>query len=392
MVHFFSPRKLNRFLSFNRRRSKGFTLLELLVAMIIGSLIVIALLTLVVQLTETNQKDAARSQVQQDMQAATDFIAQELREAVFVYNGECLQGNGTPNPANLANTCPGIIKHIPAAMTETKGRTPVLAFWRTKKLPTAIANLCGADPNPQELNSDKAKDNLLVKAGVPCLAGNSYSLVVYAIDVKDPTGSTDIWSGNARLIRYELSQFTDGATTQANQSTGYVNPLQDPKNKFQQWPYGAGANNTFIDRQTEAESPGRPVGSRANPAVLVDFLDAKKTGDPLYDDAATTVPAPNCEEFGVDAASQTNALTPLATVTPPPPRGFYACVRGGGVTPIPTGSTVTTKAAGQNQDVLLVMKGNVTGQGGFFKGGEDRKDRISPLQTRVLIRGVVEKP
>ena len=384
MVTFFSPRKLKRLLFSKRRRTAGFTLIELLVAMIIGSLIVVALLTLVVQLTETNQKDAARSQVQQDMQAATDFVAQELREAVFVYNGECLQGYGAPaDAAALATKCPGIINHIPEAMTTAAGRTPVLAFWRTKKLPTAIAKLCGN--NALELNDPvKAPDNVLVKAGVPCLAGNSYSLVVYAIDTENPS---KIWSGNARLIRYELSQFRDGAATQDDQNTGYINPLQDPKYKFQQWPYAFDTNNVLINRQTVAKSPGRPVSSLANPAVLVDFLDAKKVGEPNFDedDPTGVVPAPTCEEFGAnatDTVGQENALTPRAVVDPPPPRGFYACVRGGG----------TATGAGQNQDVLLVIKGNVTGQGGFFEVGKNRKDRISSLQTRVLIRGVVEKP
>ena len=380
MVHFFSPRKLNRFLSFNRRRSKGFTLLELLVAMIIGSLIVIALLTLVVQLTETNQKDAARSQVQQDMQAATDFVAQELREAVFVYNGECLQGNGTPtNSVNLKEICPGIVKHIPAAMVSPT-RTPVLAFWRTKKLPADISKLCGTPPNPQELSkSETAKDNALVKAGVPCLAGYTYSLVVYAID----TEVSATWSGNARLIRYELSQFIDNATTEKDQTMGYVNPLQDSTYTFQQWPYAFDKKSNLINRQQVkvsqdapgAQNPGAPTG---NSAVLVDFLDDKVAN-------GTTVPTPNCVEFGADAASQANALTPSAAASP---RGFYACVRDGGIKPA---ASTATKKAGQNQDVLLVMKGNVSGQSGFDKKF-DNSERISPLQTRVLIRGVVDKP
>ncbi len=372
MVNFFSARKLKHLLSLNRRRSKGFTLLELLVAMIIGSLIVLALLTLVVQLTETNQKDAARSQVQQDMQAATDFVAQELREAVFVYNGDCLQGYGPPaDAAALATKCPGIINHIPTAMTQTAGRTPVLAFWRTKKLPKDIAGLCG-DNADQLSDSATAATNALVVAGVPCLAGYSYSLVVYAIDTANPTNT---WSGNARLIRYELSQFTDGATTQADQNIGYANPLQDPTYKFQQWPYA----KTLANRQTD-----RPVASPANPAVLVDFLDEKKAGDPTAPGAVTTVPIPNCDEFGdpTDLTSQDKALTPLATTNPRPPRGFYACVRGGGVG--------TAATAGENQDVLLVMKGNVSGQSGFDKKF-DNNERISPLQTRVLIRGVVDK-
>jgi prepilin-type N-terminal cleavage/methylation domain-containing protein len=357
-------RKSLRFI-WKRGQSAGFTLIELLVSIIIGALITILLLSLVVQLTQANQDDAARSQVQQDMQTAMDYVVQDLREAVFVYNGECLQGNGTPARADdLQNICPGVLNYIPASMTQPF-RTPVLAFWRTKALPPDIQALC----RDNYAQADTALPT------IPCLPGGGYSLVVYAIDTNP---NTNIWKGNARLMRYELSQFPEDGRTAADANPGFTPPRPSPSDTFLQWPFSTPAQGTgagvFANQQT-----ARPN----NPAfTLVDFVDDKRS--------STTGISPNCEEFapfpgGNSALAKVptaiaNALSPKADSDPP--RGFYACVRNGGLG--------DAGGSGANQDVLLTLVGNVSGKSGFAKQFDNR-NRLSPLQTRVLVRGVVNK-
>ncbi|UIE38793.1 PilW family protein [Leptodesmis sichuanensis] len=352
-----------------RQRRSGFTLTELLVSMIIGAFLVALLLGFVVEVTQNNQQDAARSQVQQDMQAAMDYITQDLREAVFVYNGDCLQGNGTPTSTqDLKIICPGVINHIPASMTQD-GRVPVLAFWRAERLPKGIRDLCSAQaPNLDDTDQNNNPSNPLVLAGVPCISGNSYSLVVYALD---PSNDGNIWQGKTRIIRYKLSQFTDSATTANDQTPGYVNPLNSPDSTFQQWPYGTRADKSFGSLQTT-----RPTNS---PMALVDFVD----------DVGAPGVTPNCEEFAPtvvgnpnkDPNDIANALSP--TNTNNRNRAFYACVRNGGI------GNAAPKA-GENQDVLISLVGNVTGQAGFAPQN-DNQERLTPLQTRVLVRGVVNK-
>jgi len=325
-----------------RRQSSGFTLIELLVALLVGSIITLLLLGLVVRLTETNARDAAYSQVQQDMQAAIDFMNEDLREAVFVYNGQCLEGTGVPSDADFSGECPGIVNYIPAAMNSGNRRS-VLAFWRTEPLPVGIEDLCRT--NVAGI-ADGSADLLLQNV---CISGSTYTLVVYAID----TSVDATWSGKARIYRYALPQFADNATT-ATETPGYARPKEG---EFLQWPF------------TRDDDTGNVVDARrgvpSNPAqVLVDYVD-----DGVDPPLPATPIEPNCDEFGANSLSSSNALP-----------SFYACVRGGGI-----GSPV-----GQNQDVLVTLVGSPAGLPGF-PGRTSRLRPLSPLQSRTLVRGILQK-
>ncbi len=345
-----------------RRGTAGFTLIELLVSIIIGAIITVLLLSLVVELTSTNQQDAARTQVQQDMQSAIDYMAQDLREAVFVYNGDCLKGNGTIDSTNLGTVCPGVVNYIPTSISQI-GRTPVLAFWRANPVPPEIRTLCKTNaPTLDSVDSKGVPTNPLVLKGVPCLSQATYSLVVYATDTSN---DSNIWKGKGRLIRYELSQFPNNPTSENDQISGYVSPFQDTTATFQQWPYGIKADKTFgLLQETRPNNP---------PFTLVDFVDVDATGS-----------TPTCDGFASAAALAADATVLQKALSPPGSngRGFYACVRNGGV-----GAAL---AKGENQEVLLTLIGNVSGQSGFPLGN-DNQYRLSPLQTRVLVRGVVQK-
>lgn len=355
-------------LTSRRRRNSGFTLLELLVSMIIGAIITVALLSLVVELTDANQKDLARSQTQQEMQAAMDYIAQELREAVYVYDGKCLEGNGTPNSTNYATTCPGLIKHIPASMTQN-GTTPVLAFWRTDPLPDPVLKQCAN----QAFNSIDTFE--IDGQRVPCRAGKSYTLVVYAL-VDNSVAPSPIWRGRARIERYQLSQFdSDGKAV-----AGYAPPLGTPQSKFIQWPYQAKVNVGSSIQVTNLQAT-RPSNS---PAALVDFVD---------DSASTTQYCPD----------KLSRITPTDTApfNPKKIRSFYACVNG---------ETLDDQAAADqksqlnvNQEILVFLQGSVAGRPGFplnrsGVGESSSPDalnsdstRVSPIQTRVLTRSAYGK-
>ena len=123
---------LLRFL-ITRSGGQGFTLLELLIAMVIGSIIVSTLLYGVVNILQTDQRDASRSDTQRDMQMAMDYITRDVREATYVYgvtqdtitnpdgstsvapNKEsCLYDYGTSSTTRgTSGKCTGLLNYLP---------------------------------------------------------------------------------------------------------------------------------------------------------------------------------------------------------------------------------------------------------------------------------------
>jgi len=370
---------LHRFwLAYRKRRSRhqfaGFTLIELLVSMIIGTLITVALLSLVVELTDVNQKDVSRTETQRDMQAALNYIAQDLREAVFVYDGACLQGAGTITDATLfASSCPGLantsLNLIPAsltAVTATDRSIPILAFWRADSLPDDLVQAC-------RTNSNSLATTPLPTAvqNVPCISGRTYTLVIYSIVDNLTTSTSNVWQGRARLTRYQLTQFTSSTTDGNAQNAGYVDPLPNTTSNFQQWPYQL-VNGAVVKAQT-----AQPTGTAD---VLVDFVDDTSIAPGTTASSAPGVQvAPGCPDPSVITPSDSAPFNPGNL------RSFYACVRGKTL-----GAAATEQ--GVNQEALLVLTGNVAGRSGFpLTTGAGNTARLFPIQTRVLTRGIVNK-
>ncbi|MGI0487204.1 PulJ/GspJ family protein [Pantanalinema rosaneae CENA516] len=364
MARHFSVSHLKRRLwaTLRGRSNAGFTLIELLVAIVIGGLITVALLSLVVDLTDVNLKDTGRTETQRDMQAALDYISQDLRGAVYVYDGTCLQGNSSGlTTANFNSNCPGVLSYVPATLSDAD-TTPVLAFWRADPLPDGIARLCRTAAGV----NNTTQINALIQNGVPCIAGYSYSLVVYAIDTENAGNQ---WQGRARLVRYKLSQYPDNSapatgTTNPAQTPGWVNPLSRPTSKFTQWPF---IQNSSTNTVSNGQST-RPTGA---PVALVDFVDAPRTGDPAQ-------PVPICYTTGVADNPSNTVITPSAATN----RAFYGCV---------SNASVAAQAQPTNQEVLLVLTGNVAGRAGFPLNTATNQARLFPIQTRVLVRGIINK-
>lgn len=321
-----------------RLRSKslqGFTLVELLVAVVVGGVISTVLGAILVDMLQNEAREAALNEVQQDLQSAMNFVTSDLTQATYVYDGDCLQGRGTTGDTDF---CPGLINHIPNFGT---GITPILAMWVLEPVPY--------DPTSQAIPTDC--DAL----GTDCIsvqnARRAYTLVVYYLDT-NPGGG---WQGTARLRRYQLRKFSTLTVSSLGQTLGYVDPTVAGQNQFQIWPYRV-ISGTFTNQQ--AQVPAADVNELP---VVSDFIDAN-----WADLAVTPI---NCPPAVQGVAY---VRSPLATTSPP--NSFYACV-------LNRGSTV-------NQSTFVYMRANPDGKPGLNTASSSRRPTLS---TTILNRGVVNK-
>ena len=338
-----------------RRKSAGFTLIELLVAMVIGSIITSVLLFLVVQLLQTSQRESARSDTQREMQMAIDYIGRDLREAVYVYDGNCLKASNPPGSA-----CPGLLtpSYLPTSVSAGENNLPVLAFWRVDPLPLKIDDLCKANAGAFSEKTRTAQDAALVPInGIPCVSRRMYTLVVYSLKWNaDPAKADKPWNGRARITRYQMPQYSYSAAAATSVTPGWLFPAGGDVS-FMSWPRDA--------KGEVAPTRGTPTPDPSNTQVLVDFVDQKGLSSGTTDAVCPAVPL-------------TNPVTPGYTLTPASAnnRGFYVCVKGG------------ESNGNLNQEVSVFLQGNAAGRLGLPLNASNVP--IS-MQTRVMTRGSLDK-
>ena len=367
-----------------RSDRQGFTLLELLTAMVIGSIIVSTLLYGVVNILQTDQRDASRSDTQRDMQMAMDYIARDVREATYVYGvvqgatpattESCLhQYRGAALQRGKDGKCTGLLEYLPAFLKTGLNR-PVLAFWKPEPLPSSIQTSCKTQaPNVGKISTDDG-----FSAGLnatPCVAQRMYTLVVYSLNTDN---ESNLWRGKGRIMRYQLPHFIERAAI-GTPTPGWVAPVAKDK-RPRTWPVGNGTKTNGEPDPNNNLQYTTPV-SIGN-FVLTDFVD----NQPL-----TSYKAGYCPN-GFDAPNGFTNAGPNPAFNP----AFYVCVRSGGLTAAAGATssallaTEAAEAAGQgvNPEVHIVLKGNAAGRGGIpILTGEVPFQ----METRVLSRGAFGK-
>lgn len=259
------------------QKNGGFTLIEVLVGLVLAFLIITPLLGFMVNILQTDRQEQAKANSEQEIQAAADYIARDVEQAVYIYDGYGLSKIQAQLPKPDANS------------------VPVLVFWKRQLIPDVIDR--GND-----------KDDAFV-----------YSLVAYYLTKSaDASCVSDTWSCTARITRIQLRDAvkddkgnpitTGGEKTEA--SPGFV--LFDPK-----------INSTSEEDSMNAW-PGTATPSynlTKTPAqVLTDYIDASPfdantQGCPTI--ARTRTPLPT--GYDTTKASQ-------VPVSPPSLAGFSACV------------------------------------------------------------------
>jgi hypothetical protein len=165
---------------------KGMTLVELLVGAIMAFLVITPMLAFVVDMLNTDRREQVKSNTEQDIQAAVDFIAQDLSQAIYIYDQTAIElirnQNQLPEAGDL-------------------NKIPILVFWKRQP----IKNSLPIDASKKPLECVNNNNNMSV---AECNDTYVLSLVAY-YQVKEEDQQS-IWcqpSGNpcpSRIARYEI--------------------------------------------------------------------------------------------------------------------------------------------------------------------------------------------
>jgi len=168
--------------------------------MIIASIIISTLFTVLFGILQSNRREDAKQKSQEELQAAANYIANDLQQAVYIYPSEALYN--TTSQKYIGNLIP--------KSTGDYARTPILAFWKRYALldeelvrhandpakTTKVKCIESSEPPPPDESSCLRRDTFV------------YSLVVYYLE-KGGSASGGNVSKSVTISRFEAR---DGIT------------------------------------------------------------------------------------------------------------------------------------------------------------------------------------
>ncbi len=233
---------------------KGMTLVELLVGSIMAFLIITPMIGFVVDMLNTDRREQVKSNTEQDVQAAVDFIAQDLSQAIYIYD----------------KTAIDLIRDKLPEADDSTNKTPILVFWKRQQIKNSL-------PVDESIEPKDCEDN--------CNDTYVLSLVAY-YQVKE-TDQESMWcqpSGDrcpSRIARYEIKD-------------GVKNPYGiDPANpyyeksltkQYQQPDPAFNKDFALTEPTKNVTIPGElknPDSGGRKPQVLINYIDSTTPGPTL---------------------------------------------------------------------------------------------------------------
>jgi len=283
---------------------KGMTLVELLVGSIMAFLVITPMLAFVVDMLNTDRREQVKSNTEQDIQAAVDFIAQDLSQAIYIYdNNPALTSTATTTPTGIPALIAGNFIPPPGP-----NQSPILVFWKRQLLKNSLP-FKDSGIQPKGCNDTTCNDTYVL------------SLVAY-YQVRE-NNSNSIWcqpsgaSCPTRIVRYQIQ---DGVRNPypKNPSERYytdTTPAQKASPAFNQ---GNATQAGFdISKPTEKVTNGP---NWDDPEVLVNYIDHSP---------GPTVTPTECTTALGNPTTQTGTTIPETTLKitdTPLTNSFYACV------------------------------------------------------------------
>jgi type II secretory pathway pseudopilin PulG len=288
---------------------KGMTLVELLVGAIMAFLIITPMLAFVVDMLNTDRREQVKSNTEQDLQAALDFIAQDLSQAIYIYDNN---PTTTSTPTTTATGIPALIagKFIP----QNPNETPIIVFWKRELIKNSMPLIAGDQPDdctPTPTGANTCNDTYVL------------ALVAY-YQVSDANATWCQPSGGpgdrcpTRIVRYQIKDgLRDPISTNPDPLQRYftnVKPGQEPSPAF----------NPGFDISNPTQNVTRVGQNFESPEVLVNYIDHSQGPTPTGNECMTALGNPT-DTTGVTPTplpEKTLKITDLDDKI----NSFYACV------------------------------------------------------------------
>ena len=286
---------------------KGMTLIELLIGTVMAFLIITPMLAFVVDMLNTDRREQVKSNTEQDVQAALDFIAQDLSQAIYIYDNNPATTN---TPTTTATGIPALLagNFIPPPDAT---QTPILVFWKRQILPNSLPLAAGAQPNTCTQTSTGANT-----------CNDTYVLALVAYyEVRDGNPTWCQPSGApcpTRIVRYQIQDgLRDPNSTNPDPSQRYFTGVTTGQQRSPGFFPGTTTQPGFdISRPTQNVTIGANLGT---PEVLVNYIDhSPRPALPGNNECTTALGNPT------DTAGVTLPETSLKIANPT--NSFYACV------------------------------------------------------------------
>jgi type II secretory pathway pseudopilin PulG len=258
-----------------KQKLGGFTLIELLVGMILAVLVITPLLGFMVNVMDNDRREQAKTNTEQELKTAIDYIKRDLEQAVYIYDDSGIDNIRSKLPRSSA--------------ADQKTYFPVLVFWKRQYI-------------KEGLTVGTGKNDTFV-----------YSLVAYYL-INDGNAT---WSKAARIGRFQISNGYGVSNTDIDSSKddGFEMFKLD----------GEGVLKTKMNKWKNPVTNATDYTQDILP--LVDYIDQT----PI---SSTTNPEPTCP-----APPVTTPITPPMQLVPKfsgsggslatdsvKIRGFYVCV------------------------------------------------------------------
>jgi type II secretory pathway pseudopilin PulG len=288
---------------------KGMTLVELLVGAIMAFLIITPMLAFVVDMLNTDRREQVKSNTEQDLQAAVDFIAQDLSQAIYIYD-------------NSAEGVPKLLggNFIPS-LAATNG-TPILVFWKRQQLKNSLPIVPGQTPK----NCDDQIPQL--KGAGACNDTYVLSLVAYY----QVSGEPGIWcqpSGGScptRIVRYQIQDGLRNPTraTDATPANRYFADaeLKNADGQKRSDAFNIGQNIPAFDISKPTENVTNPGVNWKDPDVLVNYIDHGDKPAFTGNECTIALGNPTIQNGAATQAIPETSLQIVGATT----NSFYACV------------------------------------------------------------------